>query len=93
MKYPRDGWLSHHEAEILESEVPEFFSTSWEEDKNNEKLLIIYLWQAVTAGGHKPYIDDQINGARECAKTLTDETIKQCKETVLRMMSRRSKYA
>ena len=26
MKYPRDGWLSHHEAEILESEVPEFFT-------------------------------------------------------------------
>ena len=72
-------------CEILKTEVPEFFTDSWIDVKNNEKLLIIYLWQAVTA---YEYIEADLEGARQCAKTLTASTIEQCKQTVLRMVSK-----
>jgi len=76
------------DCEILKTEVPEFFTDSWEDVKNNEKLLVVYLWQAVTAGGYKQSIDDDLEGARECASTLTASTIEECKQTVLRMVSK-----
>ena len=83
--------------QILQTEVPEFFTDSWEDVKNNEKLLIIYLWQAVTASYNndadtKKYIKMEIEAARECASTLTASTIEQCKQTVLRMVSKAATY-
>ena len=82
--------------QILQTEVPEFFTDSWEDVKNNEKLLIIYLWQAINAGGNdaetKEYIKMEIEAARECASTLTASTIEQCKQTVLRMVSKVATY-
>lgn len=75
--------------QVLQKFVPEFFTDSWNDVKNNEKLLIIYLWQAINAGGNdaetKEYIETQLEAARECASTLTANTIEQCKQTVLRM--------
>ena len=79
------------ESQVLQKFVPEFFTDSWNDVKNNEKLLIIYLWQAINAGGNdaetKEYIQTQLEAARECASTLTANTIEQCKQTVLRMGS------
>ena len=84
--------------QILQTEVPEFFTDSWEDVKNNEKLLIIYLWQAVTACNDndedtKEYIKTEIEAARECASTLTESTIKECKQAILRMVSKAAIYA
>ncbi len=77
---------------ILKMELPEFFSDSWNDVKNNEKLLIVYLWQAINAAGNdadtKEYIETQLEAAGDCASTLTANTIEQCKETVLRMVSK-----
>ena len=77
------------ESQVLQKFVPEFFTDSWNDVKKNEILLIIYLWQAINAGGNdaetKEYIQTQLEAARECASTLTANTIEQCKQTVLRM--------
>ena len=73
------------DCEILKTEVPEFFTDSWSEVENNEKLLIIYLWQAVNA---YEYIEADLEGAKEAASTLTASTIEECKQTVLRMVSK-----
>lgn len=82
--------------QILKTEVPEFFTDSWNDVKNNEKLLIIYLWQAINAGGNdaetKEYIEAEIEAARECSSTLTASTIEECKQTVLRMVSKAATY-
>ena len=83
--------------QILKTEVPEFFTDSWEDVKNNEKLLIIYLWQPLNAGGNdadtREYIKSEIEAARECASTLTESTIEECKQAILRMMSKAATYA
>lgn len=76
--------------QILQTEVPEFFTDSWSEVENNEKLLIIYLWQAINA---YECIESDLEGARKAASTLTESTIEQCKQTVLRMVSKAATYA
>lgn len=84
--------------QILKTEVPEFFTDSWEDVKNNEKLLIIFLWQAINAcndndADTREYIKSEIEAARECASTLTASTIEECKQAVLRMVSKAAAYA
>ena len=78
------------DCEILKTEVPEFFTDSWDEVENNEKLLIIYLWQAINA---YEYIEADLEGARRAASTLTASTIEECKQAVLRMVSKAATYA